>query len=645
MLLEEESDERVAMEASSSRSFEQSPDKVQMLSHHQVASTSTFMGKLWEFVKIQILGQENEFERYILETEASDCSLIAKYTKIIDLDLKSQPMLSIDKLTLNSIHIPHPLVSFMRNEANQSIDILVELQESPILVFIHGLGGQMSQFEPLMGLLSQCLEVLSLDLPGFGSSKLVFEENLKIVADISNGDKLRISSSVGKMNWKDFTTDNIVNIVYEFIMQNVPEDKKVVLIGHSMGTHLSVKLGKKLPKNKVEGLIFLSPPGLTDDVTNGVPAQQPKTITMLKVFTYLKWLFNSFRVWDRLEGLGSKSVLRQLVKIPGFKNNTYNKLRQLRWNLDINSKIVLNYANGFSKASYSELITAISQFNDDISDRTIYEKTLLLCGTNDQVTPVKYIHQINDFLTNSFGKKVSLVIEVNNAGHSILLAKPEFISGMILNHIELKFPERLHLSPAWVLKVKAQISGDKWGLKNELKWLQLQPISTNITRKNGTEISPLLGMKTLREGDLNHSPAIVEGLFYSANKIDSGLKGKLVAIVDISADIPPYSPKSFLSIKYYKCSTVSKVVPDQTAIRRFVQLIDDILADNKDVQDPLVAVHCHYGFNRTGFLICCYLIEKLGWSVLEAVEGFKQSKSPGIKHPHFIDALYVRYES
>lgn len=173
MLLEEESDECVAMEASSSRSFEQSPDKIQMLSHHQVASTSTFMGKLWEFVKIQILGQENEFERYILETEASDCSLIAKYTKIIDLDLKSQPMLSIDKLTLNSIHIPHPLVSFMRNEANQSIDILVELQESPILVFIHGLGGQMSQFEPLMGLLSQCLEVLSLDLPGFGSSKAV----------------------------------------------------------------------------------------------------------------------------------------------------------------------------------------------------------------------------------------------------------------------------------------------------------------------------------------------------------------------------------------------------------------------------------------------------------------------------------------
>ena len=86
-----------------------------------------------------------------------------------------------------------------------------------------------------------------------------------------------------------------------------------------------------------------------------------------------------------------------------------------------------------------------------------------------------------------------------------------------------------------------------------------------------------------------------------------------------------------------------KVVPDQSAIRRFIQLVNDILHENT-VANPLIAVHCHYGFNRTGFLICCYLIEVLGWSVEEAVEGFKITKQPGIKHPHFIDALYVRYE-
>ena len=192
------------------------------------------------------------------------------------------------------------------------------------------------------------------------------------------------------------------------------------------------------------------------------------------------------------------------------------------------------------------------------------------------------------------------------------------------------------------IKIKAKVSGDKWGLKNEQKWLNIQSVSYNITRNRGKDIAPLLGMKTLRESDPIHSPSILEQQFYGDNSSNQ-IKGNLIAIIDISADIPPYSPKSFEKIKYYKCATVSKVVPDQSAIRRFIQLVNDILHENT-VANPLIAVHCHYGFNRTGFLICCYLIEVLGWSVEEAVEGFKIAKQPGIKHPHFIDALYVRYE-
>ena len=67
-----------------------------------------------------------------------------------------------------------------------------------LLLFLHGLGGQMSQFEPLMGLLSQCLEILSLDLPGFGNSKLQFEEGFKFISEISDSDKSKISSSIQK---------------------------------------------------------------------------------------------------------------------------------------------------------------------------------------------------------------------------------------------------------------------------------------------------------------------------------------------------------------------------------------------------------------------------------------------------------------
>ncbi|KHC89634.1 hypothetical protein I503_00456 [Candida albicans SC5314] len=617
------------------------------LSQSHQEKSSTKYKKISEFVKINVLGHPNNFEEYVLRNEASDCSLIAKYCKTTTIDLSTQPTLSIDSISLNTIHIPHPLINFMKNEANQQlspddqVDVSNELQESPIVVFLHGLGGQMSQFEPLMGLLSQCSEILSLDLPGFGNSKLQFEEGFKFISEISDSDKSKISSSIQKMNWDDFSTDNIVRIVYEFISQNVPSSKKIVLIGHSMGTHISIKLAKKLPQSKVEGLILLSPPALTDDInTNEQNTKNThNSLSLFTVFTYFPWVFNSFRTWDRLEGLDSASVVRQLSKT---NNSIYNKLRQFRWNLDVNSDIVLKYASGFQRATNSDLISAISRFNDNPEDKQVYEKTVFICGNNDQMTPVSTIYKCDEFLTSNFGRKVSAAIEVKGVGHSLLLSKPEFISGIILNHIESKFPERLHLSPAWVLKIKAKVSGDKWGLKNEQKWSNIQSVSYNITRNRGKDIAPLLGMKTLRESDPIHSPSILEKQFYGDNSSNQ-IKGNLIAIIDISADIPPYSPKSFEKIKYYKCATVSKVVPDQSAIRRFIQLVNDILHENT-VANPLIAVHCHYGFNRTGFLICCYLIEVLGWSVEEAVEGFKIAKQPGIKHPHFIDALYVRYE-
>lgn len=605
----------------------------------QAQKTASFASKWWQFLRIAIFKQPNEFEQYVRQTEPNDCTFVAKFSSVDSVDLSQCPNLSVDSVTLHGLHAKHPLVNFAKEEP-LAPEILKEVEESPVLVFIHGLGGQMSQFEPVMSLLAQCLEIYALDLPGFGDSRLDFTGSSPLFL---KKDQIRISTSLRKMSWDDFKTDNIVTIIVEYIRQHIPANKKVILFGHSMGTHLLIKVAKKLEKLKVEGLVLLSPPSLHNDLTLDTTARTGLSmLSMMRVFTYFPFLMNLFRVWDRLEGLLSKSVLRQLPK----ESSIYMKLRQFRWNMDIDTVVLLRYINGFSKATYSDIVTAISNYNNVPSDTRTYEKTILLGGLEDHVTPVKIISDIHGFLLDYFQRKVSLATEVKNAGHSLLLVKPEFISGIILNHLELKFPERLHLSPAWVLKLKADISGDKWGLKNELKWLQTQGISFNITRHNGTDVAPLLGMKTLREGDANHSPARIEEIFYGERPAsENGVEfvGQLIAIVDISADIPPYSPKALTHIQYYKCATVSKVVPDHTAIRRFIQLVDDILGESS-AEKPVVAVHCHYGFNRTGFLICCYLVERLGWSVKEAVEGFRDAKPPGIKHRHFIDALYVRYE-
>lgn len=606
------------------------------LTSQQAAATSTFWKRTWEFIRLVIFRQTNVLEKFILENEPSDCAFVAKYGKTVALDLAAYPKLSVNRLSLSSLHAPHPLTNFAKDEP-LAPNILQEVSELPVIVFIHGLGGQMSQFEPLMVLLSQCLEIVALDLPGFGNSKLNFKDNRKIVSEISDEEKTEISSSVGALLWGDYATENLVSMIKQFITQTVAPEKKVILVGHSMGTHLITKTANVLDEGKVEGLVILSPPPFVDDVRRKTESKHP--FSFASYLMKFAFIFNLFRVWDRLPGLISKSVYRQLSR----QSNLHQRARQFRWNLDIETNVLLRYISGFQRATYLELVTAISRLNNNVKDPRTYEKTLLAGGIDDQVTPVKIIHDLNGFLTDYWQRKVCNVMEVKNAGHSLLLSKPEFISGLVLKHFELRFPERLHLLPAWVLKLKAEISGDKWGLKNEIKWLQTQAISYNITRRNGNDVAKLLGMKTLREGDENHSPLVVERKFYGDAKDRTSIKGKLIAIVDISADIPPYSPKTFEIIQYYKCATVSKVVPDHVAIRRFIQLIDDILGSTSE-PEPLIAVHCHYGFNRTGFFICCYLIERCGWSVREAVDGYKNAKPPGIKHPHFVDALYVRYE-
>ncbi|XP_041043142.1 mRNA-capping enzyme isoform X8 [Carcharodon carcharias] len=54
-------------------------------------------------------------------------------------------------------------------------------------------------------------------------------------------------------------------------------------------------------------------------------------------------------------------------------------------------------------------------------------------------------------------------------------------------------------------------------------------------------------------------------------------------------------------------------------------------------------VHCTHGFNRTGFLICAYLVEKMDWSIEAAVATFAQARPPGIYKGEYLQDLFSRY--
>uniref|UniRef100_A0A3Q3BBS9 mRNA-capping enzyme n=1 Tax=Kryptolebias marmoratus TaxID=37003 RepID=A0A3Q3BBS9_KRYMA len=59
--------------------------------------------------------------------------------------------------------------------------------------------------------------------------------------------------------------------------------------------------------------------------------------------------------------------------------------------------------------------------------------------------------------------------------------------------------------------------------------------------------------------------------------------------------------------------------------------------------EQISCVHCTHGFNRTGFLICAYLVEKMDWSIEAAVAAFSQARAPGIYKGDYLKELFCRY--
>ncbi|XP_058517127.1 mRNA-capping enzyme-like [Ochotona princeps] len=57
----------------------------------------------------------------------------------------------------------------------------------------------------------------------------------------------------------------------------------------------------------------------------------------------------------------------------------------------------------------------------------------------------------------------------------------------------------------------------------------------------------------------------------------------------------------------------------------------------------LIGVHCTHGFNRTGFLICAFLVENMDWSIEAAVATFAQARPPGIYKGDYLKELFWRY--
>jgi pimeloyl-ACP methyl ester carboxylesterase/protein-tyrosine phosphatase len=553
----------------------------------------------------------------------------------------------------------------------------------PLLVFIHGLGGSIAQFNPILLSLSGRASCLAIDLPGCGLS--TFEPK----------------------DWAAYTSEALVHLLATVIEAHraAAEGQSVVLVGHSMGCSLAALLASStspqasLLSQHVSGLIAIC------------PQADPPTVNQIRALRYVSSapaaFFDLFRRWDRRGGVNSKSVLR----MAGADTDDETKRLQLRFNKQSRGPVWQRMAWGMCPSGSSQ---------GSLPGREVWSglevPVFIAAGASDTVTPPSNVNRIVEFLGRDVNaiqppsEKASLpiaaappfipeavlpdspprehqdssvdstnlpsseddtktiestsvttidgslvttdenmtdgsiipttpssnspspyprrlvvktVILPKPAAHSLLFAPStsriiaKLIGDFLTDHIDQR------LSATWQLNHLKK--GGKWDVKNLAKWAAVTPVSEPIA-------GVFRAMKTLREVDEVHTPKVLVQKY----------AGQIAAVIDISHDNPVYDPKGLEEggIPYLKFPTVSKQPPEVTEVQGFIALVDKVRAERRP---GLVGVHCHYGFNRTGFFLVSYMVEKEGYRVQDAIDEFQEKRAPGIRHQHFIDELHVRY--
>ncbi|KAK4691890.1 hypothetical protein P7C71_g5209, partial [Lecanoromycetidae sp. Uapishka_2] len=265
------------------------------------------------------------------------------------------------------------------------------------------------------------------------------------------------------------------------------------------------------------------------------------------------------------------------------------------------------------------------------TDHSTYEKRTSTASKTETTLIGEVEQPLSTTLSYSKKRRVlKTSILPSPASHALLYDPATYrtLAGLIQTFLCEHVDSRLSLG--WQLQHLS--TEGKWDVKNLAKWQAVRPVSEPIA-------GIFRAMKTLREIDDTHSP----------DKFVENWKGRIKAVIDISHESPVYDPKGLDEggIEYHKFPTVSKIPPTPEEVQEFVKMVDRLrtspTTSNGEHGDALIGVHCHYGFNRTGFFICCYLIEREHYGVQRAIDLFAACRPPGIRHAHFLDQLFVRY--
>ncbi|KID92582.1 dual specificity phosphatase catalytic domain protein [Metarhizium guizhouense ARSEF 977] len=554
----------------------------------------------------------------------------------------------------------------------------------PLVVCIPGLGGSVAQFYPLLNSLVDLASCLSVDFPGGGRSRYA----------VTSWDAYT-PEALGEL----------LELVIEDHRDN-EHGQGIILIGHSMGTMLAAQLASKSVSHQtslskyVVAVVAVCP-------TAGPPDQQRSSLLrrLLWMPGWIFSLWRAWDgiggpyspSVSRFVGKEADLELRvmqyrfnQQSRTPVWRRMAYGALPVYENGKPIGGLPSLDTWAGVKVPVYliageddhltppgevDKILQVLNHRTNSTqsNDERTNQEELAISSQSPAQVPSQTSDTIYDLTEESFATDKIGAASIDNADDepSTPLESPAFVppqpahptpvvqsfvmpspanhallymprcsrvlAGLISDFLACHVTQRLSL--AWQLQYLSREG--KWDVKNLIKWKSVAPVSEEI----GPEGHPIFrALKTLREADDVHSPSEFVGTWSHVVK----------DVIDISRDQPVYDPRGLErgGVHYHKFPTVSKILPQPKEVELFIKLVDKLRnaqmerADTEGWEHPekcVVGVHCHYGFNRTGYFIVCYLVERCGFSVQEAIEKFAQARPNGIRHSHFLDRLYVRY--
>uniref|UniRef100_A0A0N4ZK48 TYR_PHOSPHATASE_2 domain-containing protein n=1 Tax=Parastrongyloides trichosuri TaxID=131310 RepID=A0A0N4ZK48_PARTI len=118
---------------------------------------------------------------------------------------------------------------------------------------------------------------------------------------------------------------------------------------------------------------------------------------------------------------------------------------------------------------------------------------------------------------------------------------------------------------------------------------------------------------------------------------------KLGLIIDLTSTNRYYDKYEFIKkkISYFKLPCAGhEIHEDEPKTEKFIEVVNNFLNDQRNV-GKIIGVHCTHGLNRTGYMICRYMTDILGFSAKNATDAFEKARGYEMVRIHYKEHLQM----